>query len=188
MQVLVPLNELCPDVEILCCFFFLYVERSISFLTGSEGSSVGIPGRYNSLKFVSGVSNGPRFTNEASNSRAVDPVNRGVTPGVDDLVPWIPEGSELESDGFTRDHRTAMGLLVETHYLLGQGIQELIRGNPGRRFMGLAAVSDQMELAMTRVIREMGGWFEHLESNGFVSYEAWDGAAGEGKDEDEPAE
>ncbi|KAI8453608.1 hypothetical protein BY996DRAFT_6592561 [Phakopsora pachyrhizi] len=123
-----------------------------------------------------------------ANLRAVDPVNRGVTPGVDDLVPWIPEGSELELDGFTRDRRTAMGLLVETHYLLGQGIQELIRGNPGKRFMGLAAVSDQMELAMTRVIREMGGWFEHLESNGFVSYEAWDGSAGEGPAESDPAE
>ncbi|KAI8447732.1 hypothetical protein BY996DRAFT_6604814 [Phakopsora pachyrhizi] len=122
----------------------------------------------------------PTKSLKASTPRAVDPINRGVTPGFDDLVPWIPEGSEMESDGFTWDRRTAMGLLVETHYLLGQGIQELIRGNPGRRFMGLAAVSDQMELAMTRVIREMGGWFEHLESNGFVSYEAWDGAAGEG--------
>ncbi|CAH7671521.1 hypothetical protein PPACK8108_LOCUS6301 [Phakopsora pachyrhizi] len=125
---------------------------------------------------------------KASTSRAVDPVDRGVTPGVDDLVPWIPEGSELESDGFTRDRRTAMGLLVETHYLLGQGIQELIGGSPGKRFMGLAAVSDQMELAMTRVIREMRGWFEHLESNGFVSYEAWDGSAGEGPAESDPAE
>ncbi|CAH7690220.1 hypothetical protein PPACK8108_LOCUS25503 [Phakopsora pachyrhizi] len=134
------------------------------------------------------VQRSPTANPRASTSRSVDPVNRGVTPGVDDLVPWIPEGSELESDGFTRDRRTAMGLLVETHYLLGQGIQELIRGNPGRRFMGLAAVSDQMELAMTRVIREMGGWFEHLESNGFVPYEAWDGVGGEGPTEDGPAE
>ncbi|CAH7682023.1 hypothetical protein PPACK8108_LOCUS14715 [Phakopsora pachyrhizi] len=36
--------------------------------------------------------------------------------------------------------------------------------------------------------QEMGGWFEHLESNGFVSYEAWDGAAGEGPAESDPAE
>ncbi|CAH7686614.1 hypothetical protein PPACK8108_LOCUS21291 [Phakopsora pachyrhizi] len=55
----------------------------------------------------------------------------------------------VASKGFTQDRRLAMGLLVDTHYRLGQGIRELIRGNPTKRFMELAAVSDQMELEMT---------------------------------------
>ncbi|KAI8453590.1 hypothetical protein BY996DRAFT_6457684 [Phakopsora pachyrhizi] len=117
----------------------------------------------------------------ALTSRIVSPGVRGVTPGVDDLEPWVPEGSELESKGFTHDRRLAMALLVDTHYQLGQGIRELIQGNPTKRFMKLAAVSDQMEL-------EMGSWLEHLELNGMVPYEAWDGSKGKGRDEGDPEE
>ncbi|KAI8444540.1 hypothetical protein BY996DRAFT_6485899 [Phakopsora pachyrhizi] len=91
----------------------------------------------------------------------------GVTPGVDDLEPWVPEDSKLESNGFTQDRRLAMGLL---------------------RFMELAAVSDQMELEMTEVIREMGGWLEHLELNVILPYEAWNGSKGKGRAEGDPEE
>ncbi|KAI8453192.1 hypothetical protein BY996DRAFT_6450729 [Phakopsora pachyrhizi] len=112
----------------------------------------------------------PNFT-----SRVVSAGVRGVTPGVDDLEPWAPEDSQLESKGFTQDRRLAMGLLVDTHYQLGQGIRELIRSNPTKRFMELAAVSDQIELEMTEMIKEMGNWLEHLELNGMVPYEAWNG-------------
>ncbi|KAI8443800.1 hypothetical protein BY996DRAFT_6563469 [Phakopsora pachyrhizi] len=90
-----------------------------------------------------------------------------VTPGVDDLEPWVPEDSKLESNGFTQDRRLAMGLL---------------------RFMELAAVSDQMELEMTEVIREMGGWLEHLELNVILPYEAWNGSKGKGRAEGDPEE
>ncbi|CAH7666312.1 hypothetical protein PPACK8108_LOCUS661 [Phakopsora pachyrhizi] len=120
--------------------------------------------------------------------KIVSPGVRGVTPGVDDLEPWVPEGSELESKGFTHDRRLAMALLVDTHYQLGQGIRELIRGNPTKRFMELAAVSDQMELEMTEMIKEMGSWLEHLELNGMVPYEAWNGSKGKGRDEGDPEE
>ncbi|CAH7684952.1 hypothetical protein PPACK8108_LOCUS19404 [Phakopsora pachyrhizi] len=98
------------------------------------------------------------------------PSTTSVTPGVDDLEPWVPEGSKLQSEGFTHDRR------------------ELIRGNPTKRFMELAAVSDQMELEMTEMIKEMGSWLEHLELNGMVPYEAWNGSKGKGRDEGDPEE
>ncbi|CAH7684738.1 hypothetical protein PPACK8108_LOCUS19156 [Phakopsora pachyrhizi] len=69
-----------------------------------------------------------------------------------------------------------------------EGIRELIRGNPTKRFMELAAVSDQMELEMTEMIKEMGSWLEHLELNGMVPYEAWNGSKGKGRDEGDPEE
>ncbi|CAH7671461.1 hypothetical protein PPACK8108_LOCUS6237 [Phakopsora pachyrhizi] len=63
--------------------------------------------------------------------------------------------SKLQFEGFTHDGRLAMALLVDTHYLLGQGIRELIRSNP-----------------TNERIKEMGSWLEHLELNGMVPYEA----------------
>ncbi|CAH7675299.1 hypothetical protein PPACK8108_LOCUS10284 [Phakopsora pachyrhizi] len=116
------------------------------------------------------------------------PLTTSVTPGVDDLEPWVPEGSELQFEGFTHDRRLAMALLVDIHYQLGQGIGELIRGNPTKGFMELAAVSDQMELEMTEMIKQMGSWLEHLELNGMVPYEAWEGSKGKGRDEGDPEE
>ncbi|CAH7673434.1 hypothetical protein PPACK8108_LOCUS8294 [Phakopsora pachyrhizi] len=95
---------------------------------------------------------------------------------------------KMESSGFTHDRSLAMGLLVDTHYNLGQGIRELIQGNPKKRFMELAAVSDQVELEMTEIIREMGGWLEHLELNGMVPYEAWNGSKGKRLAEGDPEE
>ncbi|KAI8447581.1 hypothetical protein BY996DRAFT_6420850, partial [Phakopsora pachyrhizi] len=74
-----------------------------------------------------------------STANPIASTSRAVAPGVDDLEPWVPEDSEMESNGFTQDRKLAMGVLVDTHYRLGQGIGELIQGNPMKRFMELAA-------------------------------------------------
>ncbi|KAI8449120.1 hypothetical protein BY996DRAFT_6536212 [Phakopsora pachyrhizi] len=94
--------------------------------------------------------------------------------------PTLPKANpqRLESSVFTHYHRLAIGLLLDTHYRLAQGIRELIRGNPTERFMELAAVSHQIELEMTEMIKEMSSWLEHLELNGMVPYEAWNGSKG----------